>query len=102
GPAGATAPLHAVIGPAAGPCCYEVGAEVFAALAGPGGGPAPATAGRERIDLKAIASARLATAGVAEVHDVGLCTICDERFFSHRREGAAAGRQGAIVWRGRR
>jgi len=30
---------------------------------------------------------------VAEV-----CTICDERFFSHRREGADAGRNAGVAW----
>ncbi len=29
---------------------------------------------------------------------VGACTICDERFFSHRREGQRAGRQAGIAW----
>jgi copper oxidase (laccase) domain-containing protein len=34
------------------------------------------------------------------VLDVGLCTICSppKRFFSHRREGAATGRQGGFAW----
>jgi copper oxidase (laccase) domain-containing protein len=29
-----------------------------------------------------------------------VCTICDERFFSHRRQGKAAGRQAGIAWVG--
>ena len=84
--------IVAIIGPGAGPCCYEVGEEVHAAFG---------TAHRygRNIDLKAIARERLLTAGVAEVRDVAACTICDERFFSHRREGARAGRQGGVAWR---
>jgi len=39
-------------------------------------------------------------AGVAEVTHADTCTICDERFFSHRRQGKAAGRQGGIAWVG--
>jgi copper oxidase (laccase) domain-containing protein len=35
---------------------------------------------------------------VAEVRDVAACTICDERFFSRRREGARAGRQAGVAW----
>jgi YfiH family protein len=81
----------AVIGPAAGACCYEVGPEVHAALG------ADHRDGR-RIDLRAIARARLLAAGVAEVRDVPACTICDERFFSHRREGVRAGRQAGVAW----
>src|SRR5438874_7512471 len=41
--------LHAVIGPGAGPCCYEVGAEVHAALGG--------TPRRGPIDLAGLAAA---------------------------------------------
>jgi YfiH family protein len=81
----------AVLGPCAGVCCYEVGQEVHAAFGGAHG------AGR-RIDLRAIAHERLLAAGVAEVRDVAACTICDERFFSHRREGARAGRQAGVAW----
>jgi YfiH family protein len=90
--AGAGEKIVAIIGPGAGPCCYEVGPEVHAALG------ASRQNGR-RLDLKAIASERLLAAGVAEVRDLGLCTICDRRFFSHRREGARAGRQAGVAWR---
>jgi YfiH family protein len=83
--------IDAVIGPGAGVCCYEVGPEVHAALGEPG---------RERgpIDLRAIARARLLAAGVSEVLDLPACTICDERYFSHRREGERAGRQAGVAW----
>jgi purine-nucleoside/S-methyl-5'-thioadenosine phosphorylase / adenosine deaminase len=83
-------PLSAVIGPGAGPCCYEVGPEVHEALAVP----------REdaRIDLAGVARSRLLAAGVGDVRTVELCTICDPRFYSHRREGARAGRQAGIAW----
>jgi YfiH family protein len=126
-------PIVAIVGPSAGPCCYEVGPEVHAALAGNGTGAALASrtgrspddradhthgagtgrspdgvgavAGSARassagspIDLRAIARRRLLAAGVAQVRDVGLCTICDPRFFSHRRESDRAGRQAAIAW----
>jgi YfiH family protein len=91
--------IVAVIGPGAGPCCYEVGEEVHAAFGGAhrvGGSPTdPPTGG---IDLKAIARERLLAAGASEVRDVDACTICDERFFSYRREGARAGRQGGVAW----
>ncbi|HEY5262489.1 MAG TPA: laccase domain-containing protein, partial [Solirubrobacteraceae bacterium] len=89
--------VGAVVGPCAGACCYEVGEEVHTAFGGAHrtlkgtphyGGQA---GDRRPIDLRAIAHARLHAAGVAEVRDVRACTICDERFFSHRREGARAG-----------
>jgi polyphenol oxidase len=87
--------IVAVIGPGAGACCYEVGEEVHAACGGAHRAQSPHT---RNIDLKAIARERLQAAGVAEVQDVAVCTICDERFFSYRREGAHAGRQGAVAW----
>jgi YfiH family protein len=88
---GADGELEAAIGPGAGVCCYEVGADVHRAFGG---------AHREgaAIDLRAIACERLHAAGVARVHDVRACTICDERFFSHRRDGERAGRQAGVAW----
>jgi YfiH family protein len=86
-------PIAAVVGPGAGVCCYEVGAEVQDAFAG-----AHAHLHGRRLDLRAIAEERLRAAGVAEVSHVDACTICDERFFSFRREGAAAGRHAGVAW----
>jgi purine-nucleoside/S-methyl-5'-thioadenosine phosphorylase / adenosine deaminase len=83
--------IAAAIGPGAGGCCYEVGAEVARAFERPAG----------RLDLKAIAREELHAAGVAEVHDAGLCTLCSDPqlFFSHRRDGGRTGRQAGVVWR---
>jgi YfiH family protein len=95
---GADGPIEAVVGPGAGVCCYEVGPEVHAAF-GQDVPDAPYRDGKN-IDLRGIARERLLAAGVARVHDADACTICDERFFSHRREAARAGRQGGIAWLG--
>ena len=51
------------------------------------------------IDLRAIAAERLLAAGVSEVEQLELCTICGSGLFSHRREGSRAGRQAVIAWR---
>jgi YfiH family protein len=88
---GGSGEVVAVLGPCAGPCCYEVGEEVHATFAG-------AHRDGRLIDLRAIASDRLRAAGAAEVREVPACTICDERYFSHRREGERAGRQAAVAW----
>jgi YfiH family protein len=85
--------LTAIIGPGAGVCCYEVGEEVHAAFGG-------AHRHGRYLDLPALARERLLAAGVEHVEQVGLCTICDERLFSHRREGPRAGRQAGIAWLG--
>jgi len=93
---GAGGPLSAAIGPGAGPCCYEVGEEVHAAFSTHG---AAARYGRN-LDLKAVAASELERAGVEQVHDVGLCTICSDSslFFSHRRDRGVTGRQAGLAW----
>jgi polyphenol oxidase len=93
--AGAESEIAAVIGPCAGPCCYEVGDEVLAALdlRAPQAGSS-----RQMLDLRGLVRQRLLEAGVQQVSDVERCTICDPQLFSHRREGQAAGRQAAIAW----
>jgi polyphenol oxidase len=87
----------AALGPGARGCCYEVGEDVHEAFSGVPG----ARAGERHLDLPAIARHMLAKAGVAEVHDAGLCTICAGAglFFSHRRDGGITGRQAGVVWR---
>ena len=88
--------LSAAVGPGAGPCCYEVGDEVRAAFAGHGS----AVRRGRHLDLKAVAARELERAGVHDVHDVGLCTICSDPslFFSHRRDGGVTGRQAGLAW----
>jgi copper oxidase (laccase) domain-containing protein len=83
-------PLSAAIGPAIGPCCYEVGDEVLARFGAAG----------PMLDLTAIVARRLEGAGVAAVAATGICVSCNaDLFFSHRRDGGVTGRQGALVWR---
>ena len=86
---------HAAIGPAIGPCCYEVGPEVaepFSAAFGP-----DVLHGRN-LDLWTAAERALLAAGVEEVERVDLCTSCNpELFFSHRRTGKPRGVQGVIA-----
>ena len=76
-------------------CCYEVGEEVQAVFADVPG----ARVGERNLDLPRIARERLAQAGVDTVHDTGLCTICTDVFFSHRRDDGVTGRQAGVVWR---
>jgi YfiH family protein len=96
GELGGTGPVSALIGPGARGCCYEVGEEVHAAFAG-----YDARRGERNLDLAAVVRAQLAAAGVAEVHDIRLCTMCRPGlFFSHRRDGGVTGRQAGVVWRG--
>jgi copper oxidase (laccase) domain-containing protein len=82
--------LAAIVGPSAGPCCYEVGPEVSERF------DADLTHGRV-LDLWAAAERALRRAGVARVERVDLCTRCNEElFFSHRRQGPIRGAQGVV------
>lgn len=94
---GAHGPVAAAIGPGARPCCYEVGDDVRAAFAHHGAGIRRGGA----IDLAAVSRLQLRAAGVAEIHDLGLCTICSDPalFFSHRRDRGTTGRQAGLVVR---
>ncbi len=90
--AGALGPVVAVLGPSARGCCYAVGEEVHGAFAA-----YDARVGERNLALDVVATAQLRAAGVEAVHDAGACTLCDARFFSHRR--GDAGRQGGLAWR---
>jgi YfiH family protein len=86
----ATQSLAAVIGPAIGPCCYEVGPEVSGLF------DDDLTADG-RLDLWSAAERALRATGVARVERVDLCTRdYPQLFFSHRRDGRARGVQGVI------
>lgn len=80
----------AVVGPAIGPCCYEVGLEVSELF--------DVDLTRDgRLDLWTAAERALRAAGVERVERVDLCTRDHpELFFSHRRSGRARGVQGVI------
>jgi polyphenol oxidase len=80
----------AVVGPAIGPCCYEVGPEVSALFDGD-------LTRDGRLDLWSAAERALRAAGVERIERVDLCTRCNPGlFFSHRRSGRARGVQGVV------
>lgn len=83
-------PKAAVVGPAIGPCCYEVGDEVADLF------DRDLTSGR-KLDLWTAAERALRAAGVARVDRIDACTRDHpELYFSHRRDGVARGVQGVI------
>lgn len=94
----------AAIGPAIGPCCYEVGGEVAEEFRK----AFPQFAdeiiiekdGKIHLDLWNINRLQLEEAGILPAHvDVaGVCTSCHARtFFSYRAEGPATGRIAAVM-----
>ncbi len=92
--------LLAAVGPAIGPCCYEVSADLAVQFREAFGAAVVRAGARPNLDLWAANVAALAGAGVPRAHiDVlGRCTACDrERFYSHRRDAGRTGRQVAFI-----
>ncbi|MGE5124783.1 MAG: peptidoglycan editing factor PgeF [Betaproteobacteria bacterium] len=97
--------LLAALGPAIGPCCYEVGEELRAAfgedaprvfVAGPNGRP--------HLDLRGANARQLRRAGLRRgaILHVEECTRCHpELYHSYRRDGRGAGRMISYVGFGR-
>lgn len=91
----------AAIGPAIGPCHYEVGQDVALAVAAgsDAGAVTDRRGGRLFLDLPGTAARILRAAGVRTIDRAGECTACEpDRFFSHRRDGET-GRQALIAMR---
>lgn len=90
--------LVAWVGPHICGRCYEVPedmrAEVAAAVPE---AHAETSWGTPAVDVGAGVRAQLAAAGV-EVVDAARCTREEQDLWSHRRDGAAAGRLGGLVW----
>lgn len=97
--------LRVALGPAIGPCCFEVGEEVVDAVATvlpdavaarvvlPGGR-------KPHVDLKRLNRLLLERAGISPAHvDAGPeCTSCDGvRFFSYRRDGGRTGQMMGFI-----
>ena len=83
------------LGPAIGPCCFEVGAEVTAEFRL----RAPASVTDDRhVDLWVAAEEAARGAGATDVAAARLCTSCHEPlFFSHRRDKGSTGRQALLA-----
>lgn len=94
------APLRSAIGPAIGPCCYEVPGALQDEVAGLVGDEVRATTsdGAPSLDLPGQVARRLGALGIEVVADERTCTSCDQRWFSHRRD-PAAGRQIGLIAR---
>jgi YfiH family protein len=87
--------VAAAVGPAIGPCCYEVGAEVAEPYRRRFG---PKIMTGRNLDLPSAAERALQEAGVDRIERFDFCTACNpELFFSHRRDGKPRGVQGVLA-----
>ncbi len=115
--------LQVALGPAIGPCCYEVGPEVVAVIeALEPRAVTTTTDGAPSVDLRVAAGTRLRELGVRAIvgsewpagdvrgvdtfapgheSDAVACTACEPGWFSHRRDPAAGRQAGIVVRRGR-
>jgi YfiH family protein len=82
--------VRVAIGPAIGPCHYEVGEDVALAVAAAShaGAVTERRKGGTYLDLVATTKAILREHGIHRAWDTGVCTACERRrFFSYRRDG---------------
>lgn len=91
------ADVSAAVGPGAGQCCYEIGAELI-----PWFMPDMVAnrEGRWFADLAGELDSRLNAAGIGAGHRtiVGHCTVCSpDRYYSHRRDGVRSGRMAGFI-----
>jgi YfiH family protein len=91
----------AAVGPAIGPCCYEVSEEIAQDFEQEFGsyGKGIAVPRHRMLDLPAINARELERIGVAEVDLLRHCTRCNEAFHSYRR-GERGSRQYSMVMLG--
>jgi hypothetical protein len=96
--------LTVVIGPAIGPCCYEVGPEVIQPVEATFTDSTPlllrrnGQSNRAYFDLWAANQQQLVAAGVKNIITTSLCTACHtDKFFSHRAEKGRTGRFGVVI-----
>ena len=101
---GAVGQMRAAIGPCICGGCYEVDeafAERFAARFGAEVCIPGADGGKPHVDLRRVAVMQLEGCGIAKdrIAVAGVCSKCDERFFSARRLGVESGRIATVVRR---
>ena len=97
------ADLRVAIGASAGPCCYEVGAEVIDAFIekfGDTGIFTPTRPGHALVDLLKANTDQLISLGVSpkRIHVAPICTMCrTDLFFSYRKEKNLHGKVGRLM-----
>lgn len=86
------------VGPSIQACCYEVGSEVVEAFAAKQLPVAERNLEGGRVAPGRAAAVILHRLGAPYVAQTSLCTSCDDRFFSYRRDGVTGRQAGLIAW----
>jgi YfiH family protein len=90
------------LGPSAGPCCYEVGDEVVSAFQEKGHPESifsHTEDGKFWLDMWQANALQLEERGVprGNISCPQACTVCSDRYFSCRRDGAVTGRNMSVI-----
>lgn len=96
------ADIMAGIGPAIGPCCYQIGEDVVQKVRETFAlGSLPfqqRVDGSLFFDLWEANRRQLAALGIKRIESATLCTAChNDEFFSHRADGGRTGRFGVVI-----
>jgi YfiH family protein len=98
------ASVEVAMGPAIGPCCYEIGTDVSNSIVQKCGGTAKSTLqlrdGKSFLDLRQLNRLQLEEAGVSseKTYQIGPCTSCAANdFFSYRRQKKKTGLQISFI-----
>ena len=89
--------LSAFIGPGISACHYEVDEHVRQHFSNSAAFK-PGRDGHYQFDMAEEAERQLAEVGVKTVLNMGVCTACDDRFYSYRQEGET-GRMATLIWK---
>ncbi|MBI2891749.1 MAG: peptidoglycan editing factor PgeF [Nitrospirae bacterium] len=92
--------IRCVVGPAIGPCCYEIGLDRVGEVGSVGAPFVLKRNGRTFLDLFAWNLDQLQSAGLAaeQVEVTRICTACrPAEYFSNRRDGPKTGRQLSFI-----
>jgi YfiH family protein len=91
--------IFAIVGPAIGACCYEVGEDLLDRFARRFG-PSVVRRDQSKLDLPAAAAKALQESGLSKskILHLEICTSCSGEFFSYRRSHGTCGRQAVIGW----
>ena len=82
--------ISAVISPGIHRCCYEISEDLAKTYD-------PKYLQGRHLDIKALLYDQLRAENVESITDFAICTACDRRYYSYRRDGQT-GRFASIIW----